>query len=175
MSRDGGRDGGSTGTDHADLPYRPNVGAALFARDGRVLVGRRADGAGGGGIWQLPQGGIDAGEDPRTAVIRELGEEIGIAPTDAAIIGEHPDWLQYDLPPELRGRALGGRFRGQRQRWFALRFLADDAAIRLDAHDAIEFDAWKWVALATLPAIGVGFKKPIYEILARSFATFAQP
>ena len=169
------RDERPIGTNHADLPYRPNVGAALFGRDGRVLVGRRADGAGGGGIWQLPQGGIDVGEEPRAAVIRELGEEIGIAPADVAIIGEHPDWLQYDLPPELVGRALGGLFRGQRQRWFALRFLAGDTAIRLDAHEAIEFDAWKWVELGAMPELAAGFKKPIYEIVAQSFATFAQP
>ena len=162
----------------SDLPYRPNVGAALFHRDGRVLVARRADlprGAGEDGVWQLPQGGIDRGEDPRAAVIRELGEEIGIGAADAVIIGEHPDWLHYDLPPELIGRALQGRYRGQRQRWFALRLLAPDAAIRLDAHSEIEFDAWKWIGLDQLPGLPVGFKQPIYGILARDFAIYARP
>lgn len=162
--------------DPASLPYRPNVGAALFARDGRVLVARRADipaDARGDGVWQLPQGGIDAGEEPGAAILRELGEEIGTA--NAEIVGEHPEWLTYDLPPELLGRALGGKYRGQRQRWFALRFLGTDSEIRLDAHAEIEFDAWKWVALADLPGLRVGFKKPIYEILARSFVRFATP
>jgi putative (di)nucleoside polyphosphate hydrolase len=159
---------------YAGLPYRPNVGAVLFNARGLVFVARRADfpnaeGAPGG--WQLPQGGIDADEDPRAAVLRELAEEIG---TDRAeIIGEHPDWLRYDLPPELLGRALGGRYRGQTQRWFALRFLGADADIRLDADPHPEFDAWRWARLAELPELAVGFKLPIYEVLARSFARFA--
>jgi putative (di)nucleoside polyphosphate hydrolase len=162
--------------DPATLPYRPNVGAVLFNRAGRVLVARRADlpnaeGAPGG--WQLPQGGIDAEEDPRGAVLRELAEEIG---TDLAeIIGEHPEWLRYDLPPELLGRALGGRYRGQTQRWFALRFLGTDADVRLDLDPHPEFDAWRWADLADLPSLAEPFKRPIYEILAVSFARFAVP
>ena len=165
-----------TAIDAAALPYRPNVGAALFNRAGRVLVARRADlpnaeGAAGG--WQLPQGGIDAGEDPRAAVLRELAEEIG---TDRAeIIGEHPEWLTYDLPPELLGKALGGRYRGQRQRWFALRFTGSDADIRLDADPHPEFDAWRWGRLAELPALAVGFKQAIYATLAEAFRPFAAP
>ena len=163
-------------TDHAALPYRPNVGAALFSRDGLVLVARRADlpnAEGRPGVWQLPQGGIDGDEEPRTAVLRELREEIG---TDRAkIIGEHPDWLSYDLPPHLLGVALGGRFRGQRQRWFALRFLGEDADIRLDLDPHPEFDAWKWLRLAELPLQEVGFKRATYAILATAFAPFARP
>ena len=157
------------------LPYRPNVGAVLFNRAGLVFVARRADlpnaeGAPGG--WQLPQGGIDAGEDPAGAVLRELAEEIG---TDRAeIIGEHADWLTYELPDDLLGVALHGRYRGQRQRWFALRFLGQDGDIRLDADPHPEFDAWRWAALAELPALAVAFKRPIYEVLARSFAPFAR-
>jgi len=162
--------------DFAHLPYRPNVGAALFNRDGMVLVARRADfpnAEGAAGIWQLPQGGIDAGEDPRTAVLRELREEVG---TDKAeIIAEHPDWLSYDLPPHLLGRALGGRFRGQRQRWFALRFTGLDSDIKLDLDPHPEFDAWKWLKLAELPLQEVGFKQDIYAILAVSFAPCARP
>ena len=154
----------------ASLPYRANVGAALFDRGGHVFVARRADTPGG---WQMPQGGIDAGENPRRAVLRELAEEIG---TDRAeIVGEHPDWLAYDLPPELLGRALGGRYRGQRQRWFALRFRGKDADIRLDRDPHPEFDAWRWAELAELPGLAVAFKRPIYEILAVSFARFAVP
>ena len=158
------------------LPYRPNVGAVLFNPAGLIFLARRADlpnaeGAAGG--WQLPQGGIDAGEDPRAAVLRELAEEIG---TDRAeIIGEHPDWLTYDLPPELLGKALGGRYRGQRQRWFALRFTGSDADIRLDADPHPEFDAWRWGRLAELPALAVGFKRAIYATLAEAFRPFAAP
>ena len=157
------------------LPYRPNVGAVLFNPDGQVLVARRADfpnaeGAPGG--WQLPQGGIDADEDPRVAVFRELEEEIGTR--KAVIIGEHPDWLTYDLPDALLGVALRGRYRGQKQRWFALRFLGGDADIRLDADAHPEFDAWRWVTLPELPTLAVPFKRAIYEILAESFAPFAR-
>lgn len=158
------------------LPYRPNVGAVLFARDGRVLIARRADmpnAEGPAAGWQLPQGGLDEGEDPRLAVMRELAEEIG---TDRAeIIGEHPDWLTYDLPPELVGVAWKGRWRGQTQKWFALRFTGRDADIRLDADPHPEFDAWRWAALDELPGLAVGFKRPIYEVLARDFARFAVP
>lgn len=155
------------------LPYRDNVGALLFNGLGQVLVARRADlpnaeGAAGG--WQLPQGGMDAGEDPAIAVFRELQEEIGTA--QAEILAEHPRWLFYDLPPELIGKALGGKYRGQRQKWFALRFLGDDADIRLDLDPHPEFDAWRWAHLAELPALAVEFKRAIYEDLVREFARF---
>lgn len=158
------------------LPYRPNVGAVLFNHDGLVFVARRADlpnaeGAPGG--WQLPQGGIDEDEDPAQAIFRELKEEIG---TDkASILAEHPDWLTYDLPPALIGKAFGGRYRGQRQRWFALRFEGADHDIRLDLDPHPEFDAWRWAPMSELPAMAVGFKRPIYEALAQSFARFAGP
>jgi putative (di)nucleoside polyphosphate hydrolase len=158
----------------APLPYRPNVGAVLFNRFGQVFVARRADmpnAEGPAGGWQLPQGGIDADEDPRAAVIRELAEEIG---TDRAeIIGEHPDWLIYDLPTDLIGVALRGQYRGQRQRWFALRFTGEDSDIRLDLDPHPEFDAWRWTELAELPTLAVDFKRPIYQVLAASFARFA--
>ncbi|GAB0115870.1 RNA pyrophosphohydrolase [Acidisoma sp. C75] len=159
-----------------EMPYRPNVGAVLFNRQGRVFVARRAhfpNAEGPAGGWQLPQGGIDAAEDPRVAIFRELKEEIG---TDRAeIIGEHPDWLHYDLPPELIGRTLGGKYRGQRQRWFALRFTGEDSDIRLDLDPHPEFDAWRWDDLANLPALAVHFKRDIYSVLAQSFARFATP
>ena len=159
-----------------DLPYRDNVGAVVFNPAGLVLVARRADlpnaeGAPGG--WQLPQGGMDPGEDPSVAVFRELEEEVGTA--RAEIMAEHPDWLCYDLPPELLGKALGGKYRGQRQKWFALRFLGTDADIRLDLDPHPEFDAWRWAPLADLPALAVPFKLAIYTVLARDFARFATP
>ena len=156
------------------LPYRDNVGAVLFNAAGLVLVARRADlpnaeGAPGG--WQLPQGGMDDGEDPAVAVFRELEEEIGT--TRAEILAEHPDWMTYDLPPELVGKALGGRYRGQRQKWFAMRFTGVDGDIRLDLDPHPEFDAWRWARLAELPDLAVAFKRDIYVRLARDFARFA--
>ncbi|WP_421989204.1 RNA pyrophosphohydrolase [Roseococcus sp.] len=156
------------------LPYRPNVGAVLFNAAGLILVARRADmpnaeGAPGG--WQLPQGGVDAGEDLRVAVLRELEEEVGTA--KAEIIAEHPEWLNYDLPPELLGKALGGKFRGQTQKWFALRFTGTDADIRLDLDPHPEFDAWRWARLSELPEMAVAFKAEIYRRLAVDFAEFA--
>lgn len=150
--------------------YRPNVGALLLNRANRVLVARRADlpnaeGAPGG--WQLPQGGMDEGEDPREAVLRELEEEVGTR--RAEILAEYPDWLSYDLPQHLVGVALGGRWRGQKQRWFALRFLGSDAEIRLDRDPEPEFDAWRWAGIPELPSLAVGFKRPIYALLASHF------
>jgi putative (di)nucleoside polyphosphate hydrolase len=157
------------------LPYRRNVGAVLFNRQGKVLVARRAgfanaEAAPGG--WQLPQGGIDADEEPRSAILRELTEEIGTG--NAEILGEHPDWLTYDLPEALIGKAFKGKYRGQRQRWFALRFLGADSEIRLDLDPHPEFDAWRWTEIAELPGLAVAFKRPIYEILARDFASYAR-
>ncbi len=154
------------------LPYRPNVGAVLFNDAGLILIARRADmpnaeGAPGG--WQLPQGGVDAGEDLRVAVLRELEEEIGTA--KAEIIAEHPEWLSYDLPPELLGKSFKGRYRGQTQKWFALRFTGVDSDIRLDLDPHPEFDAWRWARLEELPGLAVSFKRPIYERLAVDFAS----
>ena len=162
-------------TDPGALPYRSNVGAVLFDARGRVFTGRRAglpkDGPAAAGAWQLPQGGIDGDEEPAAAVFRELREEIGT--DDAVIIGEHPDWLTYDFPAELMGRVIGGRYRGQRQRWFALRFMGADSDIRLDADPHPEFDAWRWAALSELPEMAIAFRRPTYEVLARSFSRFA--
>jgi putative (di)nucleoside polyphosphate hydrolase len=155
---------------NADKPYRPNVGAVLFNQAGEVFVARRADmpnaeGAPGG--WQLPQGGIDENENPRTAILRELAEEIG---TDKAeIIAEYPHWLTYEFPADLVSH-MTRKYRGQKQRWFALRFLGTAEDIKLDADPHPEFDAWRWAKLSDLPSLAVAFKKPIYEILARSFA-----
>ncbi len=156
----------------SDLPYRANVGAALFNRDGLVFMGRRAGLAPDAAeSWQMPQGGVDGDERPRDAVMRELREEIG---TDrAAILAEHPDWLTYELPPHVARAAFAGRYRGQRQKWFALRFLGDDSDIALDRDAHPEFDAWRWVSLAEAPGLVVAFKRAIYTELARAFAPFA--
>jgi putative (di)nucleoside polyphosphate hydrolase len=154
------------------LPYRRNVGAVLFNADGRVLLARRADlPPGTNTAWQLPQGGLDEGEEPRAAVLRELHEEIG---TDRAeIIGEVAEWLSYDLPAELQGKALRGKYRGQTQKWFALRFLGEDKDIRLDTDAHQEFDAWRWAELAEIPEVAVAFRKPIYARLVAEFGRFA--
>ena len=154
-----------------DLPYRLCVGALLFNKDGLVLVARRADlpnaeGAAGG--WQLPQGGIDAGEDPRIAIFRELEEEIGTA--RAEILAEHPDWMTYDLPPELIGKALGGKYRGQRQKWFAMRFLGTDADIRLDLDPHPEFDAWRWANYWVPLEAVIEFKRGVYRAALNELA-----
>jgi putative (di)nucleoside polyphosphate hydrolase len=152
-------------------PYRRGVGALLFRGDGLVFVARRIDTP--GDAWQLPQGGVDNGEKPRRAVLRELKEEIG---TDRAlIIGKSRRWYRYDLPEPLRGRIWGGKYRGQKQRWFALRFLGTDSDIDLEAHSHPEFDDWRWVPLPSLPGLAVDFKRPLYSALAEEFAPFAVP
>ena len=155
--------------DKASLPYRLNVGAVLFSREGLVFVGQRR---GFSNSWQLPQGGVDDGENIRMAVLRELKEEIGT--NKAEILHEHPDWLLYDLPPHLLGVAWDGKYRGQRQKWFALRFTGTDRDIRLDADAHPEFEAWKWVRLEDLPALAVAFKRDIYAKLAQDFAPYAK-
>lgn len=153
-----------------DLPYRRGVGIMLLNPAGRVFVARRA------GIsdrhWQMPQGGIDAGETPRRAAIRELAEEIG---TDRAkVVAECATWITYDLPAELAGRAWGGRYRGQRQRWFAFRFTGRDRDIDL-ATPHREFAAWKWVAMETVPSLVVPFKRAAYERVVAEFRHLVRP
>lgn len=142
--------------DRDALPYRPCVGVMLFDERGRVFVGRRIDTP---DAWQMPQGGIDEGESPEAAALRELEEEIGTA--KAAVEGVTADWLTYDLPDHLVGKVWGGRWRGQRQKWFACRFLGDDGDIRLETRHP-EFDAWRWVQLDELTALIVPFKRAIY-------------
>ena len=155
------------------LPYRLNVGAVLFNKSGHVLIARRAPGNAASGAWQFPQGGIDDGEEPAVAVLRELAEEIG---TDkATIIGEHPEWVTYEFPPDVQKSAMGGRYQGQRQRWFALRFDGTDADIRLDTVPHQEFDAWRWIPLSEAPAVAADFKRAVYELVVQSFARFATP
>ncbi len=155
------------------LPYRPGVGAVLFNPAGQVLIARRADAALSDGAWQFPQGGIDPGEDPRQAVRRELLEEIGTDQLE--LLAEHPEWLCYDFPSEWQGRVFGGRYRGQRQRWFALQFLGGDADIRLDTHTHPEFSAWRWCDLADAPRLTIAFRRPVYDALVTLFAPYAAP
>jgi putative (di)nucleoside polyphosphate hydrolase len=145
--------------------YRPGVGILLLNPQRRVFVGRRINMPAGLAAWQMPQGGIDPGETPREAVMRELREEVG---TDkAAILAECRSWLHYDLPAEIAGGMWGGNYRGQRQKWFALRFLGDDRDIDLAAHEHPEFDAFEWVPPARLPELIVPFKRQLYlDILA---------
>jgi putative (di)nucleoside polyphosphate hydrolase len=161
-------------SDPAALPYRPCVGIMVLNRDGGVWVGRRADtpgdAEGRGSWWQMPQGGIDADEHPRAAALRELREETAIKTVE--ILAETPEWLTYDLPPHLLGKAWGGRFRGQRQKWFAMRFLGPETEIDIGPAGAphAEFDAWRWCAPADLPAAIVPFKREVYAEVVRIFA-----
>jgi putative (di)nucleoside polyphosphate hydrolase len=150
--------------------YRPGVGIMLIDRRGRAFVGRRLDVAEEN--WQMPQGGIDLGETPREAALRELGEEVGTK--KAEIVAEMRDWLSYDLPEPLAERMWGGRHRGQRQKWFAARFTGTDADIRLDAHGHPEFSAWRWETPERLPALIVPFKRALYEAVVREFAPVAK-
>src|ERR1700728_2217554 len=138
---------------HNDAEYRAGVGMMVLNRRGEVLVARRLDVP--GDTWQMPQGGIDEGEEPRTAAFRELKEEIG---TDqAVIVAESKGWLRYDLPPELIDTARHPKWRGQRQRWFVVQFTGDDSDINL-ATEHPEFNAWKWVPVTELPDLVVSFK-----------------
>ena len=151
------------------LPYRPGVGVLLLDWRARIFVGRRIDQV--AEAWQMPQGGIDEGESPVQAMWRELKEEIG---TDkASILAESADWYDYDLPPELRGKVWGGRFRGQRQKWFALQFLGQDSDIDLEVEHP-EFNAWRWLELAEIPTLAVPFKRDLYRRLVVEFAPVAK-
>jgi len=144
--------------------YRPCAAIVLFDGAGRVLVADRIDMA--EPAWQLPQGGIDEGETPEQAALREMVEEIGTA--KAEIVGTAPDWVAYDLPPEAGGGPWRGRYRGQRVMLVALRFAGTDRDIDL-ATPHPEFSAWKWVALEELPSLVVAFKRPLYEFAVASF------
>ncbi len=156
-----------------DLPYRPCVGVMLLNARGQAFVGQRLDRHSldhGHEAWQMPQGGVDDGEDLRAAALRELREETGVEA--AEILAESRAWLDYDLPDALLGVALRGRFRGQRQKWFAARFLGTDADIRLDLHEP-EFERWRWAELDELPNLIVPFKRAIYEAVVAEFAPVA--
>jgi len=160
--------------DPASLGYRPCVGVMVINRSGLIWVGQRADAPGDaegrGTWWQMPQGGIDENEDPRTAAFRELHEETAIKSVE--IIAETPDWLTYDLPAHLVGKAWGGRYRGQRQKWFALRFQGEDSEVDLGLPGTphAEFVAWRWCSRPELAQSVVPFKRDVYEEVLRLFA-----
>ncbi|KKI17614.1 RNA pyrophosphohydrolase [Sphingomonas sp. ABOLG] len=152
----------------ADLPYRPCVGVMLLNGSGKVFVGQRLDTT--LEAWQMPQGGIDPGEQPLETALRELGEETGIRPEHVSLIAEAPQEFRYDLPPELIGKVWKGRYRGQVQRWFLFRFLGSDNDIRIDTQHP-EFRAWKWADPADLPTIIVPFKRTLYREVLGAFST----
>lgn len=159
--------------------YRPCVGIMLLNRDGLVFVGRRRCKKSGDQLrpaheWQMPQGGIDAGEDPLQAALRELREETNVQST--TFLAESPEWYTYDLPPEFAKKSWKGRFQGQRQKWFALRFDGVESEIDIEApyggHKP-EFDAWKWEPVSRLVELIVPFKRPVYEKVVENFAHLA--
>ncbi|AKR57356.1 RNA pyrophosphohydrolase [Devosia sp. H5989] len=160
-----------------DMPYRDCVGIALFNDKGQVFIGRRRpeddpeDSAEAGAPWQMPQGGIDKGEAPIEAATRELFEETSVR--SARLIAEAPEWIYYDLPDEALGIALKGKYRGQRQRWFAFAFTGEEAEINViepgDGHPS-EFDAWRWEELTRTPDLIVPFKHDAYLKVVAAFA-----
>ncbi|WP_372425328.1 RNA pyrophosphohydrolase [Salinarimonas chemoclinalis] len=161
-------------------PYRPCVGVALFNREGLVFVGKRLPDSGpehvdGPFVWQMPQGGIDPGEDPLAAARRELHEETNV--TSASLLGEAADWYAYDLPGTVAAQAWKGKWRGQTQRWFAFRFEGDESEIDIasPAGHEPEFEAWRWERLERLPELIIPFKRSVYERVVADFARFAAP
>jgi putative (di)nucleoside polyphosphate hydrolase len=158
-----------------DLPYRPCVGIMLINQAHRVWVGRRRPKWAAGPaahFWQMPQGGIWPGEDERAAALRELEEETGV--TSVEVLAEAPGWLSYDLPDDLMGIALKGRYRGQRQKWFAMRFtgLEQEIDVAPRGRHKAEFEAWRWVAAGQLAGLIVPFKRQVYAEVVREFAAW---
>ena len=161
------------------LPYRPCVGVMVLNRDGLAFIGRRTEGpehVDETYVWQMPQGGVDKGEDPWPAALRELHEETNIRSVEK--LGEIADWLSYDLPPQLIGHAWKGRYRGQTQKWYALRFTGKESEIDIahpaGGHDP-EFVEWRWEPIANLPGLIIPFKRKVYERVVREFAPLAVP
>jgi putative (di)nucleoside polyphosphate hydrolase len=163
---------------YESLPYRPCAGIMVLNRDDLVFIGRRSSGPehiDATHVWQMPQGGIDENEDPYRAALRELYEETHIRSVEK--LAEISEWLAYDIPRDIIGEAWGGKYRGQKQKWYALCFTGADSEIDI-AHAASghkpEFIAWRWVAMRELPDLVVPFKRSIYERLLKEFAKFAK-
>jgi putative (di)nucleoside polyphosphate hydrolase len=159
---------------HSSLPYRPCVGTMVLNRAGLVFVGRRTDGPEHVDlthVWQMPQGGIDAGEDPWSAALRELQEETNITSVDK--LDEIPEWLSYDLPPKVAKQVWKGRYRGQTQKWYALEFTGDESEIDIlkpaSGHKP-EFVEWRWEPMRNLPDLVIGFKRDVYQRVVDAFA-----
>lgn len=150
------------------LPYRPCVGVMLVNGDGKAFVGKRIDNK-EGDAWQMPQGGMDDGEDVLAAAFRELGEETGVTSDSAVLLARSKEELLYDLPDELIGKLWGGKYRGQRQFWLLMRFTGTDAEINLEAHEPPEFCEWRWVDPEHLPDLIVPFKKRVYRAVLEEF------
>jgi putative (di)nucleoside polyphosphate hydrolase len=161
-----------------DLPYRPGVGVMLFNRDGLVFIGRRLEGPEHVDLthsWQMPQGGIDPGEEPWPAAVRELQEETNIRSVER--IGEIADWLKYDIPREIVGQAWQGKYRGQTQKWFAMRFTGPESEIDVahpDGAAEAEFDAWRWEPVQNIPELVVPFKRSVYDRVVQEFGHLAK-
>lgn len=161
--------------------YRPCVGIMLLNAEGLVFIGQRrirrqSDTLGEAHLWQMPQGGIDPGEDPFAAALRELREETNI--TSVAKLAEASDWYSYDLPVDASKKAWRGRYQGQRQKWFALRFTGDESEINVLAPAGgvkPEFEAWRWARMETLPDLIIPFKRPVYEKVVKAFASLGAP
>lgn len=153
--------------DKASLPYRKGVGIILINKDKQIFVGKRIDTRVGG--WQMPQGGIDDGEDPEQAVLRELEEEVGTNKVE--IIASSKDWFHYDLPDDLIGKMWSGKYRGQQQKWFVLKFLGDDKDINLST-EIPEFENFKWVMPDELVDMIVSFKKELYKNITKEFKNY---
>ena len=155
-------------TDPTSLPYRPCVGVMLVNRRGMAFVGKRID-TKEGDWWQMPQGGVDDGEDLRDAALRELHEETGVTADKVTIIGQTPEELFYDLPEELMGKLWKGKYRGQRQTWYLARFSGSDEDVNLEAHEEAEFCQWQWIDPERLPEMIIPFKKPVYRQVLETF------
>jgi putative (di)nucleoside polyphosphate hydrolase len=149
-----------------ELPYRPCAGIMLVNRDGKVFVGSRVDMP--SDAWQMPQGGIDDGEAPEQAALRELYEETGVTAELARIVAQSADWIPYDLPADMIPRLWGGKYRGQTQMWFLIEFLGGDEDIDLDVHHR-EFGDWQWAEPEQLPDLIVRFKSDLYRRILAEF------